>query len=61
MARRRNPGEPVQTEPAVTVVETFPEGSFEQELAPEPKAAPEETRRPKDAVLSAMREWYGRS
>ena len=56
MARRRKPEEPVQEAPAeVEVVETFPE---KEEPKQEPKP---ETKRPKDAVLGYMREWYGRS
>ena len=59
MARRRKPEEPVEEVP-VEVVETFPEPapSLEKDLAPE---KPVETKRPKDAVLGYMREWYGRS
>lgn len=58
MARRRKPEEPVE-EASVEVVETFPEPapSFEEDIAPEKS----ETKRPSDAVLGYMREWYGRS
>lgn len=55
MARRRKPEEPVQEAPAKTL---------EEELRPEPEPKQEpkpETKRPKDAVLGYMREWYGRS
>ena len=55
MARRRKPEEPVQEAPAKTL---------EEELRPEPESKQEpkpETKRPKDAVLGYMREWYGRS
>lgn len=55
MARRRKPEEPVQEAPAKTL---------EEELRPEPEPKREpkpETKRPKDAVLGYMREWYGRS
>ena len=55
MARRRKPEEPVQEAPAKTL---------EEELRPEPESKREpktETKRPKDAVLGYMREWYGRS
>ena len=57
MARRRKPEEPVEEVP-VEVVETFPEPapSLEKDLAPE---KPVETKRPKDAVLGYMREFYG--
>jgi len=59
MARRRKPEEPVEEVP-VEVVETFPEPapSLEKDLAPE---KPVETKRPKDAVLGYMREYYGHS
>ena len=53
MARRRKPEEPVQEAPAKTL---------EEELKPEPesKLTPKtETKRPKDAVLGYMREFYG--
>ena len=53
MARRRKPEEPVQEAPAK---------SLEEELKPEPESKPEpktETKRPKDAVLGYMREFYG--
>ena len=55
MARRRKPEEPVQEAPAK---------ALEEELKPEPESKPApktETKRPKDAVLGYMREWYGRS
>ena len=58
MARRRKPEEPVQEAPA----EMEAPASLEEELAPEPELKPKpETKRPKDAVLGYMREWYGRS
>ena len=53
MARRRKPEEPVQEAPAK---------SLEEELRPEPESKPApktETKRPKDAVLGYMREFYG--
>ena len=51
MARRRKPEEPVQEAPAE---------SLEEELRPEPEPEPKpETKRPKDAVLGYMREFYG--
>lgn len=53
MARRRKPEEPVQEAPAKTL---------EEELRPEPEPKREskpETKRPKDAVLGYMREFYG--
>lgn len=53
MARRRKPEEPVQEAPAKTL---------EEELRPEPEPKQEpkpETKRPKDAVLGYMREFYG--
>ena len=54
MARRRKPEEPVREAPVeVEVVETFPE---KEEPKQEPKP---ETKRPKDAVLGYMREFYG--
>ena len=52
MARRRKPEEPVQEAPAKTL---------EEELKPEPESKPApkfETKRPKDAVLGYMREFY---
>ena len=57
MARRRKPEEPVEEVP-VEVVETFPEPvpSLEEDIAPE---KPVETKRPKNAVLGYMREFYG--
>ena len=58
MARRRKPEEPVE-EAHVEVVETFPEPAPSLEEAPAPEKP--ETKRPKDAVLGYMREWYGRS
>lgn len=54
MARRRKPEEPA--------VQEAPAESLEEELRPEPEpeSAPEsETKRPKDAVLGYMREFYG--
>ena len=58
MASRRKPEEPVQEAPA----EMEAPASLEEELAPEPELKPKpETKRPKDAVLGYMREWYGRS
>lgn len=55
MARRRKPEEPVQETPAESLEE-------ELRLEPEPKQEfKPETKRPKDAVLGYMREWYGRS
>lgn len=57
MARRRKPEEPVQEAPAeVEVVEAFPEKKEEPKSEPEAKS---ETKRPKDAVLGYMREFYG--
>lgn len=53
MARRRKPEEPVREAPAK---------SLEEELKPdlESNSAPKtETKRPKDAVLGYMREFYG--
>ena len=53
MARRRKPEESVQEAPAE---------SLEKELRPEPEPEPKpesETKRPKDAVLGYMREFYG--
>lgn len=53
MARRRKPEEPVQEAPAK---------SLEEELKPGPESKPApktETKRPKDAVLGYMREFYG--
>lgn len=56
MARRRKPEEPVREAPTeVEVVETFPEKE-ESKSEPGPKS---ETKRPKDAVLGYMREFYG--
>lgn len=54
MARRRKPEEPVQEAPAKTL---------EEELKPEPKpeskpAPKPETKRPTDAVLGYIREFY---
>lgn len=54
MARRRKPEEPA--------VQEAPAESLEEELKPEPESKPEskpETKRPKDAVLGYMREFYG--
>lgn len=58
MARRRKPEEPVREASAeVEVVETFPEKE-ESKSEPEPELK-SETKRPKDAVLGYMREFYG--
>lgn len=57
MARRRKPEEPVQEAPAKTLEEELrPEPESKQESKPESKP---ETKRPKDAVLGYMREFYG--
>ena len=63
MARRRKPEEPVQEAPAKTLEEELkPESKSEPEPVPKPEPEPmpkPETKRPKDAVLGYMREFYG--